>query len=426
MSGSHQMQNTSQIVFIEDSENSEIEDWFECEKIIKIESSNTSDEHISLISKECTNEDVKLVSNEYTSEDESDSHSDNYSNSSEDENDSFNNGYSDSNFYSDSYSNGYDDLTDDEYSQLDSNEFDDYNEDDSEFESSEEESDSEYDSEEYDGEEYDGEEYDSEEYDSEYESNDNLNPYFNTYNPMMNRLYTDSTSDDDSAYSDSYYNLQSHHNGVHTSLSDNVIDLSNADSIDAINDDFDGRRATRFIRYNGNEGLPNLTNVMADNDVVVLESMNLNEIYPRINYFLVTAIVERLHNIYFGIKRPSTLSCTLRTLTEDEMKFLRLKVKNVLMSIIRDSRVIKQLMEFVCKEKIDEEDAILGRKKIASTYFKDMVNVESKSCGICYGEFKSNHKCSSLKCLHTFHSKCIKKWIKQTWCCPLCRSEDIQ
>lgn len=408
----HQMKNPPHIVFIEDSENDEVEDnmiangiedrcngdsimngntimngdsimngdtiipstnkiipgkekTINDEKIIKIESSNTSDEQ------ESTDD------SQYWQDEDMDEY------------------YSESDYDSDSE---YDD-SDDDYSSEDDSE-DDY-------------SDSEDD------------EFNSSGYESE--SIERRPGFTVLYTPNADGLYSDSdsTDDDNSAYSDSYYNSQSHHNELYTSFSDNAIDLSNVDSIDALNDDFDGRRISRQGHSN-DVNLPTVTERFMDTDVVILESTNMNEVFPRVSKYLVSLIVQRLINVYFGVKASPLLASRIENFSEDEMKFLRTRVKTSLMGILEDHRIIKRLMELVSKEKIDEEVDIYKKRKIGSTYFRDMVNIESKSCGICYGDFKGNQKCSTLRCHHIFHSKCIKKWIKDSWCCPMCRSENIQ
>ena len=54
----------------------------------------------------------------------------------------------------------------------------------------------------------------------------------------------------------------------------------------------------------------------------------------------------------------------------------------------------------------------------------------NKHCSICLDDCKANYKdpnCVLLKCKHTFHIDCIKKWIlsgqPNNIRCPVCRSE---
>ena len=65
------------------------------------------------------------------------------------------------------------------------------------------------------------------------------------------------------------------------------------------------------------------------------------------------------------------------------------------------------------------------------TYKKDAKEVkeEDEKCVICYENFKKEEALKMTNCFHTFHCKCIKKWIKsklnikETPDCPICRRE---
>ena len=41
-------------------------------------------------------------------------------------------------------------------------------------------------------------------------------------------------------------------------------------------------------------------------------------------------------------------------------------------------------------------------------------------CSICLVENPKYRKLT-VRCGHRFHKKCIKKWLKNNYCCPLCR-----
>lgn len=43
-------------------------------------------------------------------------------------------------------------------------------------------------------------------------------------------------------------------------------------------------------------------------------------------------------------------------------------------------------------------------------------------CSICMNEIKQNEFIRELICKHTFHKKCVDKWIYNTPNCPYCRS----
>jgi hypothetical protein len=46
-------------------------------------------------------------------------------------------------------------------------------------------------------------------------------------------------------------------------------------------------------------------------------------------------------------------------------------------------------------------------------------------CSICLAVFQYDEIVSTLPCSrrHTFHTKCLEKWFRNTVCCPLCRSD---
>ena len=63
---------------------------------------------------------------------------------------------------------------------------------------------------------------------------------------------------------------------------------------------------------------------------------------------------------------------------------------------------------------------------------KELLNILPKSkieknnnlkCVICLSNFKIKDNEVTLPCLHMFHFNCIKKWLYEKRCCPLCKSE---
>ena len=50
----------------------------------------------------------------------------------------------------------------------------------------------------------------------------------------------------------------------------------------------------------------------------------------------------------------------------------------------------------------------------------DLIKCKS-SCPICLDNYKDKEYKRTLKCGHTFHKKCIDKWIKKHNSCPICR-----
>lgn len=56
--------------------------------------------------------------------------------------------------------------------------------------------------------------------------------------------------------------------------------------------------------------------------------------------------------------------------------------------------------------------------------FKFTKNMKIEECTICLNNFSNNQFLRKLDCEHTFHKKCIDKWLmKGNQCCPMCRKE---
>ncbi|KAJ8919567.1 hypothetical protein NQ315_002189 [Exocentrus adspersus] len=75
---------------------------------------------------------------------------------------------------------------------------------------------------------------------------------------------------------------------------------------------------------------------------------------------------------------------------------------------------------------INDVKHILGTKKQSAwvmpksphvTWHKDDAE---KECSICFEEF-SSHDTYTLSCQHSFHKECIRKWLKTSSICPICR-----
>ena len=47
---------------------------------------------------------------------------------------------------------------------------------------------------------------------------------------------------------------------------------------------------------------------------------------------------------------------------------------------------------------------------------------EVQECTICKDKILKNDVCTSLPCLHTYHSDCIHEWIHKKSTCPTCRT----
>ncbi|PON99999.1 43kDa postsynaptic protein [Trema orientale] len=65
------------------------------------------------------------------------------------------------------------------------------------------------------------------------------------------------------------------------------------------------------------------------------------------------------------------------------------------------------------------ESAIEGLEKVTTR----MGRVEIVRCIICLDEIPGGSEVSRLRCLHEFHGKCIRAWLKRNHYCPLRRFE---
>ena len=71
-----------------------------------------------------------------------------------------------------------------------------------------------------------------------------------------------------------------------------------------------------------------------------------------------------------------------------------------------------------CKSKGINNLNLLNESKINDESF---VKNENKNCAICLDDYKIGDKITYLPCFHLYHSKCIKKWLKCSKKCPLCK-----
>ena len=68
----------------------------------------------------------------------------------------------------------------------------------------------------------------------------------------------------------------------------------------------------------------------------------------------------------------------------------------------------------------DKNEIINGLEEVEfNEQFKDKEEIK---CAICLENFSIGDKISYLPCFHSFHSSCIKNWIKIKNKCPLCNN----
>lgn len=75
------------------------------------------------------------------------------------------------------------------------------------------------------------------------------------------------------------------------------------------------------------------------------------------------------------------------------------------------------------KNKIKKKKALFNlieEKKVNG----DLINkLQENKCSICLDDLCKGKRISYLPCCHIYHSKCIKKWLKVSNFCPLCKEE---
>ena len=49
----------------------------------------------------------------------------------------------------------------------------------------------------------------------------------------------------------------------------------------------------------------------------------------------------------------------------------------------------------------------------------------NQECSICIDKFKEGEYKRDLVCSHTYHKKCIDKWLKKELSCPQCRCSEL-
>ena len=73
-----------------------------------------------------------------------------------------------------------------------------------------------------------------------------------------------------------------------------------------------------------------------------------------------------------------------------------------------------------CKSKGIKNIHCLEESQINDETF---IQNEKNKCSICLEDYKLGDKISYLPCFHLYHYKCIKKWLKCSTKCPLCKKE---
>lgn len=77
---------------------------------------------------------------------------------------------------------------------------------------------------------------------------------------------------------------------------------------------------------------------------------------------------------------------------------------------------INNTLDLLGLERVPFDELVPKYKQIKPE--DDLLN---QSCSICQEDYKVKEYKRELKCKHTFHKKCIDKWLKTKLSCPFCR-----
>jgi|SRR5690606_22465803 len=73
---------------------------------------------------------------------------------------------------------------------------------------------------------------------------------------------------------------------------------------------------------------------------------------------------------------------------------------------------------------VPESQCYNNNVKHLYSLIKCKFSLKKKECPICLNLIKNDcFKIRTVECKHTFHKKCLNRWIKQNENCPLCRTK---
>ncbi|KAK6931197.1 Zinc finger, RING-type [Dillenia turbinata] len=73
----------------------------------------------------------------------------------------------------------------------------------------------------------------------------------------------------------------------------------------------------------------------------------------------------------------------------------------------------------------EEDDGMIPTKEASIEALETKVydSKENESCTICFEDFLEGEQMKLMPCSHFYHGECIKKWLKRSHFCPICRYE---
>ncbi|CAD8071479.1 unnamed protein product [Paramecium sonneborni] len=86
-----------------------------------------------------------------------------------------------------------------------------------------------------------------------------------------------------------------------------------------------------------------------------------------------------------------------------------------------DGMTYEELLEL--QNQIGHVSRGLTKEQIKKIPKKTVYTRQKDACSICQNEIVKLEKIRELKCKHSYHSKCIKKWLLNEKKCPICQTE---
>jgi hypothetical protein len=107
---------------------------------------------------------------------------------------------------------------------------------------------------------------------------------------------------------------------------------------------------------------------------------------------------------------------SLRGLPIDKIGSIFTKIGNSITSYMLEEGRVSDDLYF---------DFNINQLKIGYKKIKIGDELINEQCSICLEKFQEGEYKRELNCSHTYHKKCIDKWIKHEFNCPECRCSDL-